>query len=36
MDVHNLVYLLFRCWDYGATYGRNNLVYVLFRCWDYG
>ena len=22
MDVYNLVYLLFTCWDYGGAYGR--------------
>ena len=22
MDVYNLVYLLFRCWDYSGAYGR--------------
>ena len=22
MDVYNLVYVLFRCWDYGGAYGR--------------
>ena len=42
MDVYNLVYLLFTCWDYGGAYGRISLgiptVYVLglrWRIWTY-
>ena len=38
MDVYNLVYLLFTCWDYGGTYGRISLgiptVYVLGLRWS--
>ena len=37
MDVHHLVYLLFKCWDYGGTYGRVSFgiptVYVLGLRW---
>ena len=37
MDVYHLIYVLFRCWDYGGAYmDVYNLVYLLFRCWDYG
>ena len=42
MDVCNLVYLLFTCWDYGGAYGRIQFgiptVYVLglrWRIWTY-
>ena len=25
MDVYHLVYVLFKCWDYGGAYGRISL-----------
>ena len=25
MDVYLLVYVLFKCWDYGGAYGRISL-----------